>query len=144
MRCDIEEKAASLVIEMQRYYGCTNIPLHRPVFKGNENKYLAECIEGNFVSSAGGFVDTFEQCFRDWIGVKFAVATNSGTSALHVSLLAAGVKPGTEVITQALTFVATANAIRPGAPQSRPAALNFQNRVRFRSMPNSPPFPPEP
>jgi perosamine synthetase len=109
---DIENRASQLMYNMQDYYGDQNIPLHRPSFKGNEKAYLHECIDSNFVSSSGGFVDKFEDAFAKWVGVKYAVSTNSGTSALHVGLLGAGVRPGTEVITQALTFVATANSIR--------------------------------
>lgn len=109
---DLKNRAAQLMSQMHDYYGDYVIPLHRPSFKGNEKAYLNECIESNFVSSSGGFVDKFEEAFSKWVGVKYAVSTNSGTSALHVGLLGAGVEPGTEVITQALTFVATANAIR--------------------------------
>lgn len=93
-------------------YGEGAIPLHRPIFEGNEKKYLLDCIDSNFVSSAGALVQKFEELFCDFTGSKYAVAVVNGTSALHLSLLGAGVKPGTEVITQPLTFVATCNAIR--------------------------------
>ena len=87
------------------------IALHEPVFMGNEKKYLNECIDSTFVSSVGKFVDRFEEDFAKYVGAKYAVATVNGTSALHISLLLAGVETDDEVITQALTFVATCNAI---------------------------------
>ena len=87
------------------------IPLHKPYFGGNEKKYLEETIDSTFVSSVGPFVDKFEEMMQQITGAKYAVATTNGTTALHLSLLVAGVKKGEEVITQALTFVATSNAI---------------------------------
>jgi len=87
------------------------IPLHEPRFLGNEKKYLNECIDSTFVSSVGKFVDAFEEKFASFVGSKYAIATVNGTSALHISLLLVDVQPEDEVITQALTFVATANAI---------------------------------
>ncbi len=87
------------------------IPLHEPKFIGNEKKYLNECIDSTFVSSVGKFVDQFEEMIASYTGAKYAVATSNGTSALHISLLLANVQEGDEVITQALTFVATCNAI---------------------------------
>jgi len=87
------------------------IPLHEPRFIGNEKKYLNECIDSTFVSSVGKFVDIFEDSIAKYTGAKYAIATGSGTSALHISLLIAGVESGHEVITQPLTFVATCNAI---------------------------------
>ena len=87
------------------------IPLNAPVFIGNEKKYLTECIESTFVSSVGKFVDAFEVKIAKYTGAKKAVACVNGTSALHLALKMAGVKQGNEVITQALTFIATANAI---------------------------------
>ena len=88
------------------------IPLHTPVFIGNEKKYVAECIDTTFVSSVGKYVDKFEEMTAQYVGSKYAVATVNGTAALHIALLLAGVKPDEEVITQALTFVATCNAIK--------------------------------
>ena len=87
------------------------IPLHSPRFIGNEKKYLAECIDSNFVSSVGEFVGKFEQMCADYTGAKYAIAAMNGTAALHVALQLAGVQRDDEVITQALTFIATANAI---------------------------------
>ena len=87
------------------------IPLHEPLFNGNEKKYLNECIDSTFVSSVGKFVDLFENKIAEYTGAKYAIATVNGTAALHIALQLAGVKPDTEVITQPLTFIATANAI---------------------------------
>jgi len=87
------------------------IPLHAPVFSGNEKKYLNQCIDSTFVSSIGKFVDEFEVAIAGYTGAKKAVACVNGTSALHLALKMVGVKQGNEVITQPLTFVATANAI---------------------------------
>ena len=87
------------------------IPLHEPRFKGNEKKYLIECIDTTFVSSVGKFVDQFEEKIAKYTGAKYAVATTNGTSSLHVSLILAGVEKNNEVITQPLNFIATCNAI---------------------------------
>ncbi|AUF97482.1 aminotransferase DegT [Pseudomonas sp. 02C 26] len=87
------------------------IPLHAPVFGGNEKQYVAETVDSTFVSSVGAFVDRFEQDMAAYTGSPRAIATVNGTAALHVSLLLAGVKPGDLILTQPLTFVATCNAI---------------------------------
>jgi len=87
------------------------IYLHEPLFIGNEKKYLAECIDSTFVSSVGKFVDLFEKKIAEYTGAKKAVVCVSGTNALHIALLLVGVKQYDEVITQPLTFIATANAI---------------------------------
>lgn len=88
-----------------------DIPLHAPFFGGNERRYLNECIDSTLVSSVGKYVDQFEQRVAEYTGAGCAVATVNGTAALHVALLLAGVQRGDEVLTQAVTFVATANAI---------------------------------
>ena len=87
------------------------IPLHAPCLRGNEKQYLLDVIDSNFVSSVGPFVTQFEDQIADYCGAKHAIATVNGTAALHIALLLAGVKPGEEVITQAVSFVATSNAI---------------------------------
>jgi perosamine synthetase len=87
------------------------IPLHAPVFIGNEKKYLNDCIDTGYVSSVGQYVTKFENEIASYTGSPFAVAVVNGTAALHVSLLLAGVEPGDEVITQPLSFIATSNAI---------------------------------
>lgn len=87
------------------------IGLHTPVFSGNEKRYLMDTIDSTFVSSVGAYVDRFEEMMAARTGTPRAVAVVNGTAALQVSLLLAGVQAGDEVLTQALTFVATANAI---------------------------------
>jgi perosamine synthetase len=87
------------------------VPLHAPKFFGNEKKYLVECIDTTYVSYVGPFVTKFEELTRDFTKSKFAVAIANGTLALHTALILSGVKQNDEVLTQALTFVATANAV---------------------------------
>ena len=87
------------------------LPLHEPLFRGNENKYVKECIDTGWVSSVGKFVDRFEEDLAAYTGVKRAVAVANGTSALHICLILAGVKAKDEVLVPALTFIATANAV---------------------------------
>lgn len=87
------------------------IPLHEPRFRGREKEYLLDCIDSTFVSSVGPYVDRFERMLAEYVGARHAVVTVNGTAALHAALLLAGVRPGDEVITQPLTFIATANAI---------------------------------
>lgn len=88
------------------------IPLSEPEISGNEWKYVKECLDTGWISSVGSYVILFEKMIADYIGVKHAVATVNGTSALHVSLLASGVKPNDEVIVPTVTFIAPANAVR--------------------------------
>ncbi len=87
------------------------IPLHEPYFGGNEKKYLEECIDSTFVSSVGPFVDLFEQRIAEITETKKGVAVVNGTAGLQVALRLVGVQANDEVLTQALTFIATANAI---------------------------------
>ncbi len=87
------------------------IPLHEPRFIGNERKYVLDAIDSTYVSSVGAYVDKFEQMMADITGAKYAIAMVNGTNALHLALVLAGVQKGEEVLTQSLTFVATANAI---------------------------------
>jgi aminotransferase in exopolysaccharide biosynthesis len=87
------------------------IPLHVPTFNGNEKKYLNECIDSTFVSSVGPFVDEFEELMNQITKTEKTTAVVNGTAGLQVALRLVGVKKNDEVITQALTFVATANAI---------------------------------
>lgn len=86
-------------------------PLHAPVFEGREWEYVKDCLDTGWVSTAGGYVDRFEQLIRDRVGSGDAIAAVNGTAALHVLLAAIGVEAGDEVIVPALTFVATANAV---------------------------------
>ena len=87
------------------------IPLHAPVFSGKEKEYLLDTIDSTFVSSVGAYVDTFEEKMQQLTQTPKAVAMVNGTAALQVALRLAGVKAGDEVLTQALTFIATANSI---------------------------------
>lgn len=91
--------------------GGNPIVLHEPSFAGNEWAYVKECLDTGWVSSAGKFVDRFEQDLADYTGVKRAIAVVNGTAALHVCLLLVGVEQGDEVLVPALTFIATANAV---------------------------------
>lgn len=87
------------------------VPLSVPQFVGNEKKYLEECIDTTFVSSVGKFVDRFEEMVAEYTGAKKAVVCVSGTNALHMAMMLVGVERDDEVLTQALTFIATCNAI---------------------------------
>ena len=87
------------------------IPLHEPRFKGNEKNYLIDAIDSTFVSSVGAYVDKFEFMMAEISKTQKAIAIVNGTSALKVSLRLSGVNNGDEVLTQALTFIATINAI---------------------------------
>lgn len=103
----------TIVDAVRRAVGTPNgvLGLHEPVFAGNEIAYLAECIKSTFVSSVGPFVDRFERMLEEVTGAKRAVAVVNGTAALHACFRLAGVEPGAEVISPALTFIATTNAI---------------------------------
>lgn len=93
------------------YKNKDKIPLHEPRFDKNEKRYLNKCIDTTFVSTVGKFVDLLENKIEKFTGAKYAITTCNGTSALHVSLLIAGVDHNSEVITQPLNFVATCNAV---------------------------------
>jgi perosamine synthetase len=108
---NLDELCFEFVNFAKRIFNEDYVPLHRPVFNGNELYYLSQCIESNFVSSVGQMVLDFEKSICDFTRSKHAVATSSGTAALHSALLGLDVQPEDEVITQAATFVATANAI---------------------------------
>ena len=103
---------SDIVTFIRQLYGTDEfIPLHAPLFIGNEKKYLDECIDSTFVSSVGKFVDRFEEMVAEYTGAKKAVVCVSGTNALHMAMLLVGVERSDEVLTQALTFIATCNAI---------------------------------
>ena len=89
----------------------SKIPLSVPSLRGNEAKYLNDCVEKEWVSSAGDFVNQFENKISDYTGSKFSVACVNGTSALQIALRLAGVKNGDEVIVPSLTFISSVNAI---------------------------------
>jgi perosamine synthetase len=103
----------TIVAAVQRAAGTPNgmLALHEPVFAGNEIAYLEQCIKSTFVSSVGKFVDRFEEMLVEVTGARRAVAVVNGTAALHACFRLAGVEAGDEVISPALTFIATTNAI---------------------------------
>jgi aminotransferase in exopolysaccharide biosynthesis len=108
----IPTELKSLVAFIQDIYQANEfIPLHEPRFNQREKMLVMDCIDSTFVSSVGKYVDEFEKLLAAYTGAKYAVATVNGTSALHIALLLAGVERDSEVITQALSFVATCNAI---------------------------------
>ena len=106
-----DNKNLDLINFIKSIYNHNFIPLHEPRFIGNEKKYLNECIDSTFVSSVGKFGEDFEINLAKYTGSKYAIATSSGTAALHISLLMADVNQNCEVITQAINFVASCNAI---------------------------------
>ncbi len=112
MKNELETSNYQKIVDFVRtIYGPAFIPLHRPVFEGKEKQYLIDCIDSNFVSSVGAKVTEFEQQITAFTGAKYAIATVNGTAALHVALQLVGVQHDDEVITQALTFIATCNAL---------------------------------
>lgn len=104
--------SADILNALKKVLGAVPIGLHEPEFLGNEKEFLINCIDSTFVSSVGPYVSRFETELQQYTGAKFAIATVNGTSALHISLLLAGVEAGHEVLVPALTFVATANAVK--------------------------------
>jgi aminotransferase in exopolysaccharide biosynthesis len=102
---------AQIVDAVRRVTGPGPAALHEPHFGGNEWSYLKECLDSNYVSSVGKFVERFEAELVAYTGAKHAVAVVNGSAALHVALRLAGVRQGDEVLVPALTFVATANAV---------------------------------
>lgn len=104
--------ARQVVAAIASVVGTNPVALHEPRFQGNEWMYLKECLDSTFVSSVGKFVDRFEADLAAYTGSRYAVAVVNGTAALHIALKLAGVQEGDEVLVPALTFVATANAVR--------------------------------
>lgn len=109
--CDENMFDALIRFVREQYRTNDFIPLHAPLFSGNERNYVNETIDSTFVSSVGAFVDRFEHDMAAYTNSPRAVATVNGTAALHIALKLAGVQPGELVVTQPLTFVATCNAI---------------------------------
>ncbi len=104
--------ADSIFTALRRVLGEGEFPLHEPRFSENERKYVQNCIDSNFVSSVGPYVEHFETDLATYTGARRAVAVVNGTAALQVALQLVGVQPNDEVIVPALTFVATASAVR--------------------------------
>jgi perosamine synthetase len=88
------------------------IPVAAPLLDGNERKYVMECLDTTWISSGGRFIGEFEAEVARVCGARFGVATNNGTTALHLALAALGIGPGDEVIMPSLTYIATANTVR--------------------------------
>lgn len=104
--------SADILTTLKNVLGDAPIGLHEPEFLGNEKKFLIDCIDTTLVSSVGPYVNRFEDELQAYTGAKFVIATVNGTSALHISLILAGVEANHEVLVPALTFVATANAVK--------------------------------
>ena len=102
---------SQIVEAVRKVVGPGPVALHEPSFDGNEWIYLKECLDSNYVSSVGKFVDQFELSLANYTGAKYAISVVNGTAALQIALKLAGVNNGEEVLLPALTFVATANAI---------------------------------
>jgi perosamine synthetase len=90
----------------------SRISVAQPVLNGNERKYVLDCLDTNWISSVGKYINAFEEAFAKFCGVKHAVAANNGTTALHLALVALDLQPGDEVIVPTVTYIATANAVR--------------------------------
>lgn len=88
------------------------IPLCVPEIRGNEWEYIKECLDTNWVSSVGSYVDKFEKDFAKFVNAKNAVVTVNGTSALHLALNVLGISEGDEVIVPSMTFIAPVNAVK--------------------------------
>jgi len=113
---------------IKELYGSSKfIPLHEPRFLGREKEYLSGCIDSTFVSSVGPYVTEFEKKTAEYTGALHAVAIVNGTSALHLAMIVAGVTAGDEVLTQPLTFIATANAI--GYTGAQPVFLDVDRET---------------
>jgi perosamine synthetase len=108
----VEHKFNKIVNYIKSIYNSDKVFLHEPHFCGNEKEYLNDCIDSTYVSSVGKYVDLFEKKVALYTGAEHAVACVNGTSAIHIALILSGVKCDDEVITQPLTFIATANAIK--------------------------------
>lgn len=88
------------------------IPVAQPRLAGNERRYVLDCIDSSWISSAGKYISSFEEMFARFCGVKHAITANNGTTALHLALVAMDLQPGDEVIIPTVTYIATANAVR--------------------------------
>ena len=101
----------NIITAIRSVVGEGSIALHEPTFEGNEWHYLKDCLDSNYVSSVGEYVDRFESSLTAYTGAKYAIAVVNGTAALHVSLKLIGVEANDEVLVPTLSFIATANAV---------------------------------
>jgi len=120
----------------------TWIPVAHPVLDGNEKKYVLDCLETSWISSIGKYIGLFEKNFADYSGSKYAVSCSNGTAALHIALLALGVREGDEVLVPTLTFISTANAVRycgatPIFLDSEPRTMNLDPALIEKSITKS-------
>jgi len=124
------------------------IPVCEPTLRGNEERYVVECIRTNWISSAGHFVTRFEDMFREFCGTRYAIATTSGTTALQLALYTLGIGEGDEVLIPTFTMIASANTVRhcgaipvpsraPGTSTS-PASRRRSHRAPRRSSRSTP------
>ena len=86
-------------------------PVYQPSLNGNEKKYVNECLDSTWISSKGKFVNSFENNFSEYVNSKYSAAVCNGTVALHLALMALGIREGDEVIVPTLTYIASVNAI---------------------------------
>ncbi|MEQ8314081.1 MAG: LegC family aminotransferase [Gammaproteobacteria bacterium] len=105
------ELVTAVVSAIRHVVGDGPCALHEPSFKGNELRYVKDCLDSTFVSSVGEYVGQFELALRNIVGCRSVVAVASGTAALHLALKLSGIQPGQEVLLPALSFIATANAV---------------------------------
>jgi perosamine synthetase len=118
------------VVDLAVFDRRARLPVAEPSLSGNELLYVSECVLTGWISSAGAFVGKFERMFAEFCGVRYAVATSNGTTALHLTLLALDIGAGDEVIVPSLTFIATANAVayvgaQPVLVDSEPETWNM-------------------
>ncbi len=126
----MDDLAQAITQRVKRVTGGAKVALHEPCFRGNEWAYVKECIDTGWVSSVGSYVDRFERDLAEFTGARYAVVVSNGTSGLQVALEVCGVRAGDEVIIPALSFVATANAVRhcgaePHFVDSEPSTLGL-------------------
>ena len=88
------------------------ISVAMPNLCGNEKNYVDDCIESTWISSGGKYIEKFEEAFASFCGSKYAMSCSNGTVAIHLALIALGVKAGDEIIMPDLTYIATANAVK--------------------------------
>ena len=87
------------------------IPIYQPTLNGNEKKYVNKCLDTNWISSKGEFVNLFEKKFASYVGTNYATSVSNGTIALHLAMLTLGIGEGDEVIVPTFTYIASVNSI---------------------------------